>query len=165
MHDTHKKRPVRLILGAIALTALLPATAIAGKWGDEYFKMADTNSDGALSKEEMSAARMKRMENADADKDGFISASELTEHHAARMRANEEKHFTRFSERFDADKDGKVSVEEIKKFEPPYFAKADANGDGKLTKEEMKAAMGEHHMGKHHMGKDKAMPDGDADGE
>lgn len=155
MYNTNRKRPARLMLGALALTAFLPAAAMAGGWGDDYFKQADTNGDGALSKEEMSAARMKRLENADADKDGFVSAGELTEHHIAQIRANQDKHFTRFAERFDANKDGKVSMDEIKKFDPPYFAKADANGDGKLTQDEMKAAMGKHHMG---MGMDKAMP-------
>lgn len=155
MYCTNRKRPVRLMLGAIALTAFLPAAAMAGSWVDDYFKQADTNGDGALSKEEMSAARMKRFENADTDKDGFISASELTEYHIAQMRANQDKNYARFLERFDANKDGKVSMDEIKKFDPPFFAKADTNGDGKLTKDEMKAAMGKHHKG---MGMDKDMP-------
>lgn len=160
MHDRMKKRPARLMLGAIAITALLPAAASAGKWSDEYFKQADANSDGALSKEEMSAARMKRLESADSDKDGFISANELSEHHIARMREHQDKHFTGFSERFDANKDGKVSMDELKNFDPPHFAKADANGDGKLTQDEMKAARSKHHMG---MGK--GMPHGGPAGE
>ncbi len=126
---------------------LLPLTAQAGGMGADYFKKTDTNSDGALTKEEMAASRMQRMGSADADKDGFISAAELTEHHAAMMRAKQDKHFAGFTKRFDANKDGKVAIDEIKSFDPPYFKDADANADGKLTQDEMKAAKAKHHGG------------------
>jgi len=119
---------------------LLTASARADGMGGEYFMEADTNHDGALTKEEMSAWRMNRLGAADTDKDGFISATELSEHHAAMMKANQDKHFARFLERFDANKDGKVSLDEIKAFEPPFFDKADTNHDGKISAEEMKAA-------------------------
>jgi Ca2+-binding EF-hand superfamily protein len=135
----------------IILTGMLTgAGALAGGMGHmgaDYFKATDTNNDGALTKEEMSAARMQRMGTADTDKDGFISAAELGEHRAAMMRANQDKHFAYFSERYDANKDGKVSTDEIKAFEPPFFAKADANSDGKLSQEEMKAMPQKMHKG------------------
>ena len=131
----------------VLATVLLPVSAQAGSMGAEYFKNTDTNNDGALSKEEMAASRMQRLGAADTDKDGFISASELTEHHTAMMRAKQDKHFSRFSGRFDTNKDGKVSLDEIKAFDPPHFKAADANGDGKLTQDEMKAAKEKHHGG------------------
>ncbi len=141
----------------ILAATLLSASAQAGGRGAEYFKETDTNNDGALTKDEMAASRMQRLGGADADKDGFISAAELTEHHAAMMRARQDKHFTGFAGRFDANKDGKVALDEIKSFDPPFFKNADANGDGKLTPDEMKAARGKHHGGMgggmHHEGK------------
>lgn len=131
----------RLVASVIILAGMLAAPGVqAGGMGEDYFKKADANNDGALTKEEMAAARMERLGAADTDKDGFISASELTEHRIAMMRANQDKQFAHFSERFDANKDGKVSTDEIKAFEPPFFDKADANKDGKISLEEMKAA-------------------------
>ncbi len=136
-----------LIILAGMLTGAGAQAGGMGHMGAEYFKEMDTNNDGSLTKEEMSAARVQRMGAADTDKDGFISAAELGEHRAAMMRANQDKHFTWFSERFDANKDGKVSTDEIKAFEPPFFAKADANSDGKLSEEEMKAMPRMMHKG------------------
>lgn len=145
---TNKMTPKRAgTVSVILAAALLSGAAYAGGMGAEYFKAADTNSDGALSKEEMAASRMQRLGAADTDKDGFISTDELTEHHAAKVRAKKDQHFSRFSERFDANKDGKVSLDEIKAFDPPFFKKADANSDGKLTQEEMMAAKKKHHGG------------------
>lgn len=133
----------------IFLSGVLSAAAARAEgMGGEYMEEADTDHDGALTKEEMSAWRMNRLGAADADKDGFISANELSEHRAAMMKANQDKHFARFQERFDANKDGKVSLDEIKAFEPPFFEKADTNHDGKLSAEELKAAHPRMHEGK-----------------
>ncbi len=143
----NRMKPKRMATAFIILAAaLLPAGAQAGGWGEDYFKQTDANNDGALTKEEMSAARATRLGAADIDKDGFVSAAELTEHHAAMMRARQDKRFKYFSDRFDANKDGKVALDEVKAYDPPFFAKADANGDGKLSEDEMKA-MGEKHPG------------------
>jgi len=135
------------IVTAMAAVALTPATAQAGGRGAAFFKQADTNNDGALSMEEMQAARMKRFDGADADKDGFISAGELTAHHEARMKEKQDDHFKGFTTRFDGNKDGKVAIDEIKTHEPEFFKKADANSDGKLTADEMKAAKSKGHHG------------------
>lgn len=138
-----KKMATALLV--VTTAAAVPVVVQAGGMGAEYFKKADINNDGALTKEEIAASRMKHLGNADTNKDGFVSATELTEHHAAMMRSNQDKHFSKFSERFDTNKDGKVAVDEIKTHEPAFFKKADANGDGKLTQDEMKAARGKHH--------------------
>ncbi|HEX4888884.1 MAG TPA: histidine kinase [Alphaproteobacteria bacterium] len=141
-------RSKKMITAMLVLaTSLLPVTVQARGMGADYFKNTDTNNDGALTKEEMAASRVQRLGGADTDKDGFISAAELTEHHAAQMRAKQDKHFSGFAGRFDANKDGKVALDEIKAFDPPYFKNADANGDGKLTQDEMKAAKEKHHGG------------------
>ncbi len=140
--------PKRMAAALLVLAAaFIPATVQAGGMGAEFFKQSDTNNDGALTKEEMAASRMQRLGGADTDKDGFISAAELAEYHAAMIRAKQDKHFARFAARFDANKDGKVSLDEIKAFDPPYFKDADTNGDGKLTSDEMKAAKEKHHGG------------------
>lgn len=132
---------------AVMVMAMAPA-AQAGHMADgDYFNKADKNSDGSLTKEEMGAMRMQRLGAADTDKDGAISPAELTEHRAAMMRANQDRNFSRFTERFDADKDGKVTLAEVQSYDPPFFKTADANGDGKLTQEEMEAAKAKHHSG------------------
>lgn len=152
----NRMKPKRMATAFIILAAaLLPASARAGGMGADYFKQTDANSDGALTKQEMADARTKRLGAADTDKDGFVSAAELTEHHAAMMRARQDKRFKYFSDRFDANKDGKVALDEVKAYDPPFFAKADANGDGKLSEDEMKAMSGKHPggMGGMHDGK------------
>lgn len=133
------------LFAAMTAALVLPVGAQAGAWGDKYFEKADANKDGALSKEELQAARADRMQGADADKDGFITSDEMAAHHAARMEAKKDEHFTRFSEKFDTNKDGKVSTAEIEAHESPFFDKADANSDGKLTKEELEAAKSMKH--------------------
>lgn len=140
-----RKPAVALALAAGVVMA--PIGAQAGSWGSDYFDKSDTDKDGALSKEEMQAARMAHMQGTDADKDGFITSDELLAQHMARMQAKKDKHFTGFAAKFDANKDGKVAMTEIQSHEPPFFAKADANGDGKLTKEEMKTAKQMWHGG------------------
>lgn len=132
----------------IALALALPASANEHGKGGEYFKKADTNSDGFLTKQELQAHKAQRFIGADTDKDGFISADELTAHHADRMKARQERHSAKFTERFDANKDGKVAVEEIQNAEPHFFTQADANADGKLSQDEMSAAKSKmHHSG------------------
>ena len=53
----------------------------AGKHGGHFFKQADTNGDGQLTREEMRAAQEKKLdkmfEKLDADKDGKLSQAEL----------------------------------------------------------------------------------------
>lgn len=157
----------RQVIGAMLVTlataVLLPASAQARGWGEDFFKTADTNNDGALTKEEMAASRLQRLGGSDTDKDGFISADELAEHAAAQARARKDKDFSRFAGRFDANKDGKVALEEIKTFDPPFFNKADTNGDGKLTKEERQAAKAMRHKGR--KGGMSDAPAGDLEGE
>jgi hypothetical protein len=59
-----------------ALRNLRPAMIPA--MGPRLFKRADTDKSGALSKAEVMGAVDKRFSQRDADRDGFITASELT---------------------------------------------------------------------------------------
>lgn len=90
------------------------------------FEAADTDGNGALSKEELLAARDKaRSDRAAAGMDRMISR--LDENGDGEIGIDEQKagdRMTRMFERLDADKDGTISAEELKE------AKAKRGGRG-----------------------------------
>lgn len=129
---------------------------------EKFFKTADVNKDGYLSREEylafyfppnhehMHGVEMERyMRETDLDKDGKISPQEFTPGQTndpdSSKSANEN-----FAQ-FDKDKDGFLSEEEAKKWAIPasdelvdtevnhLIGMADTNGDGKLNMDEILA--------------------------
>jgi len=75
----------------------------------EFFDKLDSNKDGELTKEEAGKApdvmrehkKAKMLEKFDADKDGFVSADEFSNHAMKKF------------EKADANNDGKLSTEEL----------------------------------------------------
>ena len=76
-----------------------------GPGGPRFFEESDTNKDGFLTKDEMSAAQSKRLDemftNVDTDKDGKLSKEELQKGHEA-MRQKMRERFGKRGERPDA---------------------------------------------------------------
>jgi Ca2+-binding EF-hand superfamily protein len=86
-----KRSVMMTVISAAALTFGLSAWAGEGHdgkhgGGAEWFKKADANGDGKLSKEEFAAVckegdAAKKFESADTDKDGFLTPDELKAAH------------------------------------------------------------------------------------
>ena len=140
-------RMTRVLLPAAALL-LGTGTALAYPHGGSR---ADTDGDGAVSKEEMRQMRVQMFDRMDADGDGYVTDEEM-DTHRKKMEGRHEKMRERMREKRDAwldelddDDDGRVSRDEMADAPFPFFEKADADGDGKLTRDEMKAMRGKHH--------------------
>jgi Ca2+-binding EF-hand superfamily protein len=117
-----------------------------GPRGQGWMSLLDTNKDGKLSKDEITA----RFDQLDGNKDGFLSQEELA---AARAQFAGRP-------RMDTDGDALVSREEAKNSPmlSQNFDAIDANKDGQLSRDEMRA----YHQA--HRGEGWAQLDADKDG-
>lgn len=116
-----------MFAGAVALVLAAPAAAQMPTGpmskadfmahGKAQFDAADTNHDGMVSKEELSATIAKQM--------GSAPPPEMVD---------------KIFNAMDTDHDGKVTAAETEKLRSDSFDKADTNHDGTLTPEEMAAA-------------------------
>ena len=106
------------------------------------FDGADANSDGKVTKEELSAYRQTMMSGVDANDDGMISTEELAAHMKARMDAKiDERAKARVASQ-DLNGDGMLSAEEL--LAPPMpvrmFDRLDTDGDGAVSQDEIAQA-------------------------
>lgn len=75
----------RLITALLALTLMIPATALAapggpGKPGASHFQQMDSNGDGVITAEEHAAAAAKRFATMDSNGDGKLTREEMRQH-------------------------------------------------------------------------------------
>mgnify|MGYP001240078492 FL=1 len=110
-------------------------------WADFDFAGADKDSDGKITRDELTAYRQSNLAGIDSDGDKMISAAELAAKMTVRMQARIEAMAKERVEAQDVDGDGKLSVEEL--IAPPMagrlFDRADADGDGAVTEAELQA--------------------------
>lgn len=116
----------RLILATLLLAAS-PAFAQGPQGGGRGMMRADTNGDGAISRDEAKAQSDQRFAMMDANKDGVLSGDEMTGS-GARMLI-----------RADKDGDGKVTKAEYDAVSAQRFARMDTNGDGTISADEVRA--------------------------
>ncbi len=145
-----------LIIGTILATAVgVTAVSVAAKEGGKMgkrggamhsFEQLDTNGDGFVTAEELSAQVSARFDGLDADDNDLISREELLAH--AQSEGNERmvNGLDKMFARMDANKDGALSEEEMKPREDRaarMIEKMDADKDGKISKAEFDAAVAE----------------------
>ena len=129
----------------------LPSRAEVVTKLDEGFNRVDTNHDGFLSRDEISAAGAKAIAQAqqtvdekvkeefnklDTDKNGQLSLAEFKAAAKVAAKASPEEAL----QRLDANKDGRISAAEFKASTLANYDKVDANHDGKITPEEASKA-------------------------
>ena len=116
----------------------------------EMFDTMDADKDGKLTYAEMEAHRKVEFAAADTNGDGVLSPEELSARALARF---QEKLGERTQGMLDTmDNDGNGSLSEAEMGEGPgmrNFARIDADNDGFVTKEEIQAGM-KHHKKRGH---------------
>lgn len=107
----------------------------------QVFGKLDTNQDGALNKNEMTAASNERFIKMDMNGDGLLSQDEM-QAHMSQMRMNMGKRMKkRMNEKFaamDTNKDGSLSIEEFNAQVKVRHEKLDKNADNLVTKDEIR---------------------------
>lgn len=151
----------------LALAAVLVATAAAGgtvalahgkdgmQRGDrgarmeQRFAEADADKDGKISAAEMREAKQARFARSDANGDGKLTIEELDE----ARKAQRMERLQQMVLWLDADGDGMLSVEEYDLRRGHMLSRLDDDGDGALSKEEMRDGgrrfHHRHHGGQH----------------
>ncbi|ASM72854.1 MULTISPECIES: EF-hand domain-containing protein [Roseobacteraceae] len=145
---------IAAILGAavtVTGTTVLAERAGAGEHMRPSFSDMDTNADGQISLEEITARGEARFAKIDTDGDGMFSEAEAV---AAATERAKERH-ARMVERMDADKDGKLALDEMKPKGDRgarMFERADADNSGGISEEEFAAVTKkmDQHMRKGH---------------
>jgi Ca2+-binding EF-hand superfamily protein len=100
-----------------------------------YFDRLDTNKDGLLSQQELAAARGRHTRaRVDSNGDGLISRDE----------AKAMPYLAQNFDTIDVNKDGSLSDEEMRRHRESRrdegFARLDANGDGQISRDEAKSS-------------------------
>jgi len=105
-----------------------------GPRGGMRFERTDADKSGDISFEEFAAAMNGRMGLADANSDGKLSVEEIaSELEQMRYRRMAE----RMIRQFDADGDGALTTAEVEARQKKMFALMDRNDDGKVEQGEM----------------------------
>ncbi|MFZ1469176.1 MAG: EF-hand domain-containing protein [Paracoccaceae bacterium] len=142
---TTRSRATFALMGlTAALMAGLPAIAHAEK-GDngarmlQHFDEMDADKDGKVTKAEVQAYRDARFAVADTDKNGSLSADELSAMQMTQMQARLAQRSKKMIDRLDANADGQLSAEEFATMgkRQSMFDRVDADNDGVISKDEV----------------------------
>jgi len=137
---------ITAIITAISLTAAAPAFAVgSGQNGHRphaalNFADLDTNGDGKITRDEISAQRAAHFSAQDTNGDGQLSEAEVSAAAIARMQDRLSKRFAKMLQRRDANGDGQLSLAEVTDSarSAKLFDKMDANNDGSVSRDELK---------------------------
>lgn len=146
----------RLVLAALAATALAGTASAAPHEGNAFIHDYDTNHDNQVTRTEFDAARTARFQTTDANKDGWLSEDEYLSEYRGRLEgqlaASSQSEEKKTEERqrqirqthvrfgvLDKDKDNKMIKAEYDASGARAFAEQDADQDGVVTLTDTKA--------------------------
>jgi len=142
MRSNKLNRFLGLALGVAGLTGLaVPRVAFANDTEKE-FQEADTNGDGKLSPDEHAQWASRMFDRMDANRDGKVTAAEMTAAHKQMAGKKAEKGEMSSAEKIkkvDTNGDGVLTSDEHAAASRTMFDKMDTDHDGYLTKAELKA--------------------------
>ena len=127
------------------LALLLPGLSVAQPDPERVIEHLDTDGDNLISYEEFEPPRQRGrgwFEGGDTDGDGNLSREEMIAASMGRVEGRIDAQF----ERFDDNEDGLLSANELDDMRPRgpgperLFARMDADGDGAISAEEFEAA-------------------------
>ncbi|MEM8978662.1 MAG: EF-hand domain-containing protein [Pseudomonadota bacterium] len=120
----------------VVLTSSLGFVALANAKGHRdavSFAELDTNGDGSLTQDEITARAKMRFDEVDTNGDGQLSSEEI----AARADERMAKRVERMISRRDSNDDGALSFEEMQGDRKGRgFSRLDADGDGVVSEDE-----------------------------
>jgi hypothetical protein len=134
-----------LMAGGLALAAL---PAFAGDYGDDKFKLMDSNGDGSISRAEHAAGAQTMFGKMDGNADGIVTVAEMDAGHSekksSKLKFWDKKDKDELStsakiSQIDANADGQISRAEHEAGSEKMFTRMDANDDGALSKDECEA--------------------------
>lgn len=147
MARTHRmKTHTKIVLGALVAAMAIGTTAVAVQAGsrghhgksfdraEHLFERYDTNQDGKITKDEITAARKASITKYDTDKNGQLSLDEFQGLFNEIMRHR----MVRMFQKLDRDGDAKVSEAEIARRVDRMMAHLDRNDDGEIERSELK---------------------------
>ncbi|MCF8466466.1 MAG: EF-hand domain-containing protein [Sneathiella sp.] len=162
----------KIIIGTLVAALALPTLALAAPDGPDkgphkgnIFKRLDTNKDGQISFDEMTAKSIERFQKLDKDGGGSITLEEVTvakkeffnkldkdgngmispeeakAFHEMKREMKKAEHNARLMKHLDTDANGTISKEEFEAVSIKRFEGADTNGDGTISADEVSNLM------------------------
>lgn len=134
------KKILIIPIAAIGVAAFA-ASALAKESGGRWDRM-DANGDGEISAAEMDAHKAEFLSDADTDGNGAVSKEEMKAFHEARRAEWKAKHNP------DANGDGVVDRTEFINAAQERFDRMDKDGDGVLSEDEQRRGHGKRRHGR-----------------
>lgn len=125
-----------VMIGAMGLVAGAQANM---KSGAEMLRKLDADGDQRISRTEFEAGYTEKFDEADTNRDGSLSVSEMEAKKARKDGTNKGLHARDKMAKKDMNADNRVSQEEFAQAKRNKFEKMDANKDGYLTAQEIDA--------------------------
>jgi hypothetical protein len=123
---------------AIAAPTARPSRDFGGEEALERLRAADTNKDGAITRRELLAHRVKEWPRLDRNGDGIFSKHDLPGFAKDRWDSGR---LVTLRQTYDTNRDGRISRAEFTSGPTPAFDLADSNRDNRVTEAEIRTAI------------------------